>query len=931
MSLTCEGDPVKPLPSPIVGREAELAIIGRFTAEHGNGPASLALAGQAGIGKTAIWTQALLDAAAAGTQVRSCRCGEPDAALAFAGLGDLFDRLDPTVLAALPLVQQRALSAALLLSDPGDRQPGGRVVGVAVLGVLRLLARRAPLLLAVDDVQWLDTSSRTVLCYALRRLDEEPVRLITSYRTDSAGAVAADLGLPGEELAVGPVSVGSLRRIVQARLNLTLARPALTRLHRATGGNTMMALEMARALQRRSAEPAASEPLPVPANLRLLVTERLHGLTPAARQVLLLTAALAHATVTAVACAVGDAGEAARCLEEACEAGVIEIDGERVRFTHPLIASVPYADLSEPARRALHERLAAAVTDPEEHARHAALGSAGPSAAVAAALDAAVRHARRRGSIDAAAELAELALSRTPAGDTGDRLRRGADAARYLFLLGDPGRARMLLDAGLDETPPGPARVDGLLLRASIASWESGDATVARWCEQALREAGDDPLLLARCHATFAETSPSGAASDLLHAEAAVALLETVASRPGDLLANALTNVAMHRFRLGRGLAVSTLERAVELQAAAEPVPVSDRAGLALGMFLKFIDQFDESRGWLETMRTCAIDEGDDSALPITLGHLAALECWAGRYTLAAELATQGREHAERMGIRAPMPASVHVLALAYQGRTDEARTMGEHDLAADECVGFTSAVALDLRSLGTAELLAGNPAAAASHLLRALRISGEEFGISEPAILRVHPDAIAALAALKSFDEAEELTGQLDAAADAHHYPWSTAMAVRCRGLLRATRGETAAALELLHRALVEHQRLPMPFEEARTRLLLGSVLRRAGYRNDARRELEAARVMFDRLGTPIQAGQASAELGRIGGRRRQEHELTHVEQRIADLAAAGQTNREVAAAMFMSVRTVESHLGRIYRKLGIRSRTELAARLLA
>jgi DNA-binding CsgD family transcriptional regulator len=118
------------------------------------------------------------------------------------------------------------------------------------------------------------------------------------------------------------------------------------------------------------------------------------------------------------------------------------------------------------------------------------------------------------------------------------------------------------------------------------------------------------------------------------------------------------------------------------------------------------------------------------------------------------------------------------------------------------------------------------------------------------------------------------------------------------------------------------------MPFEEARTRLLLGSVLRRAGHRSDARRQLEAARATFLRLGTPIQAGQASTELDSIGGRRRLENELTAVEQRIADLVAAGRTNREVAVATFTSVRTVESHLGRIYRKLGIRSRTELAAR---
>jgi len=384
----------------------------------------------------------------------------------------------------------------------------------------------------------------------------------------------------------------------------------------------------------------------------------------------------------------------------------------------------------------------------------------------------------------------------------------------------------------------------------------------------------------------------------------------------------------MHRFRLGRGLAVSTLERAVALQAQAEPVPVSDRAGLGLGMYLKVVDRFEESRAWLQIMRTCAVDEGDDSALPITLGHLAALECWAGEYDLAIALATEGRDHAERMGIRAPMPASVHVLALAHRGHIGEARALGERDLAADESAGFMSAVALDLRSLGTAELMAGNLPAAAGHLLRALLISSEEIGINEPAILRLHPDAVVAMVALGRFAEAEKLTQQLDAATEANHHPWSTVMAARCHGVLKAANGERAEAIELLESALVDHQRLPMPFEEARTRLLLGQMLRRAGHRTHARRELETACAMFLKLGTPIQERQARTELDSIGGRRRLEHELTPVEQRIADLVAAGQTNREVAAATFTSVRTVESHLGRIYRKLGIRSRTELAAR---
>ena len=275
------------------------------------------------------------------------------------------------------------------------------------------------------------------------------------------------------------------------------------------------------------------------------------------------------------------------------------------------------------------------------------------------------------------------------------------------------------------------------------------------------------------------------------------------------------------------------------------------------------------------------------------------------------------------------MPQSAHVLVLAHRGRLDEARALAEQDLATDDSLGYIAASALHLRSLGFTELLAGNPAAAAEHLLRALYISSEVFGIGEPAILRLHADAVAALVALGRIDDAWRLTHQLDVSTQANHLPWSTALAGRCHGLLNAAAGNVPAAVDVLEQALVDHELLPMPFEAARTRLLFGSVLRRSGHRSDARRELEAARAVFVRLGTPVLAEQVSAELASVGGRRGPESDLTPVEERIAALVASGQTNREVAGSLFMSVRTVEGHLGRIYRKLGVRSRTELARRL--
>ena len=171
------------------------------------------------------------------------------------------------------------------------------------------------------------------------------------------------------------------------------------------------------------------------------------------------------------------------------------------------------------------------------------------SASAAAALDLAAQHARARGSLDSAAELAELAVTTTPAIEDRARLRRTVAAAEYLFLLGDPARARTVVAAALEAAAPGPDRVPGLLLRARIASLGARGCDGCRWCKQALAEAGDDPLLLALSHATFAETSPSGAEADLTHAQSAVSLLQGIDSPPSDLLSNALTNLALHGCR----------------------------------------------------------------------------------------------------------------------------------------------------------------------------------------------------------------------------------------------------------------------------------------------------------------------------------------------------------------------------------------------
>jgi DNA-binding CsgD family transcriptional regulator len=911
----------------VVGREREFAQIEDFLRDVSGAASSLVLQGVPGIGKTVVWTAALVETRARGIAVRECRCAQADTMLPFAGLGDLFDGLDEASLAALPTVQRQALTAALLLGDTGDGSATERVVGVAVLNVLRELAVE-PLILAIDDLQWLDASSRKALTFALRRLRGEPVHLLASYRVladDSAGA-EADLGLSGRRLVIGPLSVGALRRILRSALALAVSRPTLTRLHDATGGNPMACLEIGRALQRLGREPLPDEPLPVPTDLRVLVAERLRGLAPATRDLLLLCAATAHPTVEMVL-SIGDPQVNATALTEAVAAGVVECEGDRIRFVHPLLASVPYAGLTPEARRQVHLTLATVVVDPEEHARHAALGSDAPDAAIAAALEQAARRASRRGSADAAAELAELAVGRTPPEDTADLQRRRFDGAEYLFHLGDAARARAMASAGLDHGEPGAARVRGLLLLASIAYWTEGDSGPAQWIRQAMDSAGTDALLLARCHVAFADQVLADAAESLAEARAAVALLSSVPEPPTALLSTALKLIAYHELRVGHGLSQPTLQRALVLDDAAPPVPVMDRAGMYLGMLLRFACEFTASRRHLLLMRDSALDEGDDSSLPNIYGHLALLDAWAGNYREAVDVAVTGRELITHTGIGSPSVTSAHSLALAHLGQLDAARAMATADLAADEALAESSGIACELRSLGFIELSAGNLDLAATHLLRAIAV-GSGVGVREPGILRVHGDAIEVLIGLGRLEEASALIEDLERST-ASGLPWAVAIAGRSRGHLLAIQGDSAAAIETLDAAVVDHDRVPMPFERARTLLMLGTVLRRARRHRDAREALESARDVFARLGTPVFAERAAIEIASIGGRVSEPLDLTVTETRVAALTGAGRTNREVADELVMSVRTVESHLAHIYRKLGVRSRTELARRI--
>ena len=364
----------------IVSREEELASLHSFVAEAQGGPAALVLEGDPGIGKSTLWLAGVARARAQGLRVLVSRPAEAERSLAHAGLGDLFEDVLDEALPALAPPRRRALEVALLLEDPSGDPVDHSALAVAVRGVLQLLSEREPVLIAVDDVQWLDPSSSSALAFALRRLAASDVRLLLARRPgDGAQPSGLEQAL-GEErvqrLTVGPLSVGALHRLLRDRLGRPFARQTLLRIHEGSAGNPFFALELVRVLD---AHVDPLQPLPVPETLEELVRARISGLPAATREALALASALGTTSESLLE----RAGVAADALDPALAAQVIERQHGTIRFTHPLLSSVLYRDLGD-ERRNVHTRIAGIVEEPLLRARHLALSKEAPDAGVAA-------------------------------------------------------------------------------------------------------------------------------------------------------------------------------------------------------------------------------------------------------------------------------------------------------------------------------------------------------------------------------------------------------------------------------------------------------------------------------------------------------------------------------------------------------------------
>jgi DNA-binding CsgD family transcriptional regulator len=900
----------------LVGRDAELESIRTFLMR--STPGALVLEGEAGIGKTTLVAAAVADATERGWRVLECRPAAAEAQLPFAALADALGAAVDEVIPALPAPQGAALLGALRRTDADvDRL----ALSSGALGVLRALAERRAVILAIDDAQWLDAPSANAVAFAVRRLTDEPIVVVASRREGEALPPAFEAALTAigvERLPVRPLSLGAIGRIIRSRLGLSLHRPSLIRIHEASRGNPFFALELAAAAATAADDVGA---LPVPETVRELVRRRLAALPTDARGGLLVVAALGHPATDVLAHAVEDWQ---RVIAPALDAGILEVRSGRIGFAHPLLASGVYSGAAEHERRSVHQRLARVVPDPEQRAWHLAHATARADEDVATTLERAAAGAAARGAPETAAELAEHAHRLTPHEHSDERTRRALRTATYAWAAGDATRSRRILVDLIGTLAPSPARAAARQLLVKIVD----DVTeTIDLLGDALDDAAGDSAAEASVLNLLARQRTW--AGDFIGAirDAQAAARHAAESGSTDELAVALAREAHARVWSGERTPHELLDRAVALERqGGEGIPVGDSPTRFRALCALWDDDLETA--W---QLTSAVDRraqaASESWRAIVLTTLAEIELRRGSVANATSAIKTASEIAGFWGVVHAEGAVLAWAALvdAAAGRVEEARQAATRAVALMRPAGYDAIVRTAERALGFLELSLGEPAAAHAVLEPLVARSG----IGHPSASAAAPDDVEALVELGKVDEAETLLAELEAHAERTGRRRRRVAVARCRALIAAAKDDIATGMTNAEDALALCGRGVEPLERARTLLVLGQVLRRAKQRRAAREALDGARVLFEEIGMPLWAERARAELGRVGGRRASPDELTPSERRIAELVAHGRTNREVAAELFVTVHTVEKALTRTYRKLGVRSRTELARTL--
>jgi DNA-binding CsgD family transcriptional regulator len=909
----------------LIGREAETARIATLLSEAQRGRSrALLVRGEAGIGKSSLLRYAI--AQAGGMIVLRARGVESESELAFAALGDLFRPvLDHLV--QLPEPQAAALAGALGLTPPvaGDRF----TICAGTLNLLAAVAEVAPVLAIVDDAQWLDTSSAEALLFAARRLDSEGVALLLAVREGEAGAFSAS-GL--DHLALAGLRHEDARELLSRGLKQEPAPEVAERLVRGTQGNPLALVEIPALLsegQLSGSEPM-EEPLPAAPALERAFLRQIEALDDEAREALLVVAASESGRLDVIEGALGVLGLDLKALAPAEEAGLISVERDVLEIRHPLLRAAVYHSATGGARRETHDALAktAAGEQTDRRAWHLAAAAAELDEEVASALEQAALEARERGGHPEAALALERAARMTA--DEDEQARRLFEAADDTRIAGRPDRALELLEGALVKTREPRARAGIQHLRAAVEMWSGAPMDAhGLLVDEASRIGELDPGKAARMRTDAAWACLMG--GDIR------AGLET-AKRAQAAAEKASPTTQIHAAGvLGVALLLSGRTReAFPLLERFQPLLESTDFGrvrqlVTPAQVLTWIEEYDMARRLFSQMIDAARHRSALGYLAYPLAGLSELDFRTGNWPAAYAGAAEAIRIAEETGQHVTHAFSLVCLARveAGQGREEDCRA---HVTRASEIapVEIGAIVAYAVSTLGFLELGLGQSEDASTHL-ELLARQVRKRGLGEPAVVQWSPDLIEAQVRVGRADDAARELEIFAREAKETQRNWALAGAARCRGLLASDEEFEDSFVQ----AIELHARTPTPFEQARTELCFGERLRRSRRRTDAREPLRSALETFERLGAEPWAERARIELEASGeaARRRDpsaSNQLTPQELQVALVVGQGATNREAGAALFLSPKTIDAHLGRIYRKLSIRSRTELA-RLLA
>jgi DNA-binding NarL/FixJ family response regulator len=906
----------------VVGHADELATVEAFLAARGETARALVVEGEAGIGKTTLVEATVARAASSGARVLRARPAEGELELPYAALTDLLEGVGPGALAALAPAQRAAVETALGRSRPLTPMDG-HALARGVLELLRIEGRAGDLVIVIDDAQWLDRPTTAAVTFALRRLGGTPLGVVVAVRAERDAHGEPPLGLATwggdtRRLVVRGMPATELGALLSDRLGTRLPRPRLEEIARVSGGNPMFALELAR---QALAGGTRTAPL---ATLPEALAARLRELDPAARGAVSFAAAALRPSPELLL----RAGVTPEGLRAAVDTGIVRAQDDELVFAHPLLASAAYELLLPDELRDVHRRLASAASTAVERGHHLGLSVGGPDADVVATLEEAAREAASLGDHAGAAASLVRAAELAPDGDRdGERRVRAAEA---LELAGDPAGAAALAETLIAELPPGVPRAEARTILVSSSLGTSMSYTQgASALELALADAAGDDAVQGRLHLELATiASGMGRLADAVaHARAAVAHAERAGTTP--VAVAALGEVGFAECMLGLGVTASAI-RAYERWDGTIVSTNGYSPRMALACAYIHATEFDRAEALLREELELAEAQGLEPVEVTARGHLAEAQLRAGRLGDALANARTGVEHARQAANAQVLAGASYPLAMteALLGRHDVARVVAADALAAADATDDFWFRVSSRAVLGLVALAENDAEGAVAALEPAWELM-RTHGLGDLSIFPVAHVLGEALVAVGRPEDAGAIVAALRGSPVGTR-PWSLAMADRCTALVASARGDHSAARTAIESALRAHAALDEPFERARTLQVAGRIEHRARNWGAARTALVAALEQFDSLGAARWAEKTAADIARLPGRRPgRDDGLSQREQEIAALAATGRTNKEIAAALYVSVRTVEANLSKAYAKLGVRSRSELAARM--